>query len=102
MIPRPSPSGAHIRPVRGAVQGSNRGAASTNILIFPHVRMPAILRPTGHEPWLNPNNLEVERLQSVLRPYPSEQVGTYPVSTRVNNPANDSLTLLEPVQSGPG
>ena len=34
---------------------------------------------------------------SFLRPYASEEMEAYPVSTRVNNPANDALACLAPL-----
>jgi putative SOS response-associated peptidase YedK len=62
-----------------------------------HNRMPVILAPEDYDLWLDPSMQEVERLPSVLPPYPSEEMTAYPVSTRVNNPANDSPECLEPV-----
>ncbi len=67
-----------------------------NDLIQPlHVRMPVILSPVDHEAWLDPSIREVERLQPLLRPYPPEEMEAYPVSTRVNNPANDTPECIE-------
>jgi putative SOS response-associated peptidase YedK len=62
-----------------------------------HNRMPVILAPEDYDLWLDPSIQEVERLQSVLSPYPAEEMIAFPVSTRVNNPANDSPECLEPV-----
>jgi len=59
--------------------------------------MPVILAPEDYDLWLDPSIQEVERLQSVLSPYPAEDMTASPVSTRVNNPANDSPECLEPV-----
>jgi len=73
-----------------------------NSLIGPlHVRMPVILWPADYDVWLDPSIREVEHLQPLLRPYPPEEMEAYPVSTRVNNPADDSPMLLEPVHAGP-
>jgi putative SOS response-associated peptidase YedK len=69
-----------------------------NDLIRPlHARMPVILAPEDYDLWLEPAVQEVQRIQSLLRPYPAEEMTAYPVSTRVNNPANDSPECLEPV-----
>jgi putative SOS response-associated peptidase YedK len=32
-----------------------------------------------------------------LKPYPDEHMVAWPVSTRVNKPANDEAALIEPV-----
>jgi putative SOS response-associated peptidase YedK len=39
--------------------------------------------------WLDPAVQEVERLQPLLRPFPSDAMTAYAVSTVVNNPKND-------------
>ena len=59
--------------------------------------MPVILAPEDYDLWLEPAVQEVQRIQSLLRPYPAEGMTAYPVSARVNNPANDSPECLEPV-----
>lgn len=61
-----------------------------------HDRMPVILAPQDYDLWLDPGIREAERLQSLLHAYPSEEMAAYPVSTRVNNPANDSPECVEP------
>jgi len=73
-----------------------------NDMLHPlHHRMAVILAPENYDLWLDPAIQEVDRLQPLLRPYPAEAMTAYAVSTRVNNPANDSPTLLEPVHTGP-
>ncbi len=70
----------------------------SNTLIQPlHVRMPVILAAADYENWLDPTLQEVDRLQPLLRPYPSEGMVAYPVSTKVNNPANDAPDCIVPV-----
>jgi putative SOS response-associated peptidase YedK len=70
----------------------------TNDLIRPlQVRMPEILSPAGCDAWLDPSIREVEHLQPVLRPYPPEELTTYPMSRRVNDPANDAPECIEPL-----
>jgi putative SOS response-associated peptidase YedK len=58
--------------------------------------MPAMLLPEHVDPWLDPDQ-EAGRLTSLLRPYPAGEMEAYPVSARVNSPANDSANLLDPV-----
>ena len=55
-----------------------------------HQRMPVILKSDDYEKWLNPTVQQPELLQPLLQPYSSTQLKTYPVSTLVNNPRNDS------------
>ncbi len=73
--------------------------ASPNELLRPlHHRMAVILDSGDYDLWLDPAIQEVERLQPLLRPYPPETMTAYPVSTRVNNPANDHPECVEPIR----
>ena len=62
-----------------------------------HHRMPVILDSRDYDLWLDPNVQDAERLQPLLRPYPADAMAAYPVSTRVNNPANDTPDCIAPV-----
>lgn len=62
-----------------------------------HNRMPVILAPADYEAWLDPSIQDPERLRPLLRPSPADEMVAYPVGPRVNNPANDSPTCLEPL-----
>ena len=62
-----------------------------------HDRMPAILPGTEYGLWLDPTYQDVERLQAVLRPYSDDEMVAYPVSTQVNNPANDFPDMIAPL-----
>ncbi len=67
-----------------------------NDLIQPlHVRMPVIVAATDYETWLSPATQDLDRLHPLLRPYPAEEMIAYPVSTQVNNPANDTPECTE-------
>jgi putative SOS response-associated peptidase YedK len=59
--------------------------------------MPVILPASAYGPWLDPSMHEVERLQGFLVPYAAEEMSAYPVSTRVNNPVNDSPECIAPL-----
>lgn len=62
-----------------------------------HNRMPVILPPQAHAQWLAPGEVNSAALQNLLEPYPAPEMIAHPVSTLVNNPANDSpacITLL--------
>ena len=60
-----------------------------------HNRMPVILPPDLYDAWLEPDNEDREELLSMLAPYPAEEMEAYPVSKRVNRPANDEPSVLE-------
>jgi putative SOS response-associated peptidase YedK len=60
-----------------------------------HVRMPVLLTPEEYDLWLDPGSRDQERLEPLLHPYPAEEMTAYPVSTRVNNPANDGPDCIE-------
>jgi len=62
-----------------------------------HDRMPVIIHPKDYAAWLNPGATQVHALQSLLRPYPPEEMSAYPVGTHVNNAANDGLECIEPL-----
>ena len=62
-----------------------------------HNRMPVILAPTSYDQWLDPTFQKIETLNGLLRPYQSEELTVYPVSTLVNNPRQDVPQCLEPV-----
>lgn len=58
-----------------------------------HDRMPVILAPADYARWLSPDEPDPRDL---LRPYPSEPMTMWPISTRVNKPANDDPGILDP------
>ncbi|MFC7203470.1 SOS response-associated peptidase [Haloferax namakaokahaiae] len=59
-----------------------------------HDRMAVILAPDEEETWLHGDDDEAE---SLLDTYPDDGLTAYPVSTRVNSPANDGPDLVKPV-----
>jgi putative SOS response-associated peptidase YedK len=65
-----------------------------------HDRMPVILDPKEYARWLDPDRVPSE-LRPLLRPFPAAAMAAYPVSTRVNSPANDDPACLEPAQAPP-
>jgi putative SOS response-associated peptidase YedK len=58
-----------------------------------HDRMPVILDPADYERWLDPS---VPGAEELLRPCPAEWLEAMPVSTRVNSPANDDESIIQP------
>jgi len=63
-----------------------------------HDRMPVILAPEAHGPWLDPSVPGEEALAVVLAPLPSLTLRCYPVSSLVNNPANDTPDARRPLR----
>jgi putative SOS response-associated peptidase YedK len=53
-----------------------------------------VLDPKDYGAWLDPGR---PGAQALLKPCPSEWLEAVPVSTRVNSPANDDSSVLEPV-----
>jgi putative SOS response-associated peptidase YedK len=65
-----------------------------------HERMPVIVTADQYDLWLDPRCLDTEKLEKLLRPYPSQDMLAYRVSTLVNNPRNDMPQWVEALQSG--
>jgi putative SOS response-associated peptidase YedK len=62
-----------------------------------HHRMAVVLDPDEEETWLTG---EAAAVDDLLDPYPADRMRSYPVSTAVNSPANDSPALVEEVEVG--
>lgn len=63
-----------------------------------HNRMPVILRKEDEDEWLNPDNVEEEKLMKLLNPYPADEMEDYPISTLVNTPKNNFPEILKEVK----
>ncbi|HEY7244101.1 MAG TPA: SOS response-associated peptidase [Xanthobacteraceae bacterium] len=61
-----------------------------------HDRMPAILPPSDYPRWLG----DEPDPHDLLRPFPSEVMRMWPISTRVNKPENDEPSILDPIEPG--
>ena len=60
-----------------------------------HDRMPVIIDPDDYSAWLDPTS---PKAQELLKPFPSELMSYYPVSTRVNSVRNDDASCLDKVE----
>ncbi len=89
----------HWKPAEGEpVETCTIITTEPNDLMVPiHNRMPVILAPASFDQWLDPSFQQPAALKALLRPYPSEELMTYPVSTLVNNPRHDAPQCLEPI-----
>lgn len=69
-----------------------------NDLLKPiHDRMPVILSKDAERVWLDPTIQDPAILLPLLRPYPSDEMEVYPVSAKVNSPANDGPWCIQPL-----
>lgn len=69
---------------------------AANSLMEPiHDRMPVIVPRDAWDAWLDPQNRNAHRLDSLLQPYPASEWHAHPVSSRVNSVHNDDDTLIE-------
>ena len=57
-------------------------------------RMPAILQSQDIDAWLSG---AIDQARAALKPYPSDSMVAWPVSSRVNTPKNDDAQLIEPL-----
>jgi putative SOS response-associated peptidase YedK len=70
--------------------------AANELVSAIHDRMPVILHPDDYDRWLD--NAEPDP-RDLLVPYPAEPMTMWPISARVNSPANDDSDLLTPVST---
>lgn len=61
-----------------------------------HDRMPVIFDKADEKHWLDPK-FAPDKLQSLLRPYPAEEMKMFAVSRRVNIAKNKDNSVIEPV-----
>jgi putative SOS response-associated peptidase YedK len=63
-----------------------------------HDRMPVILHPDCYDRWLDPGMQNVATISEFLKPYEAGSMGSYPVSTRINQVGNDDEGCCRPVE----
>ena len=69
-----------------------------NSLMAPiHNRMPVILPPAVYAQWLDPAEVQSDRLAPLLQPYEASEMEAFPVSRLVNSPDNDVPNCIRPV-----
>jgi putative SOS response-associated peptidase YedK len=83
-------------PNGGEVRTCTIITCEANELVRPvHERMPVMLGKEDMWAWLSTD--QPASLQSLLRPYPPDQMVAYPVSSLVNRPELDTPDLIQPV-----
>jgi putative SOS response-associated peptidase YedK len=60
--------------------------------------MAVILDPDNYDLWLDPGFSNLAAVSEMLRPYDSRPMRYYPVSTRINQAANDDEECATPVE----
>ena len=63
-----------------------------------HDRMPVIVHPNDFTTWLKADT-PVRELQKLLRPYPTDEMVAFPVSTYVSKSGNEGPQCLEPLRA---
>jgi putative SOS response-associated peptidase YedK len=86
-----SPEGERIRSFTIATTTPNELCAEL------HNRMPVVLKPEAWPLWLGEEPAELTQIKALLRPYPSDDMICWPVSTRVGNVKNNDPSLVEPI-----
>ena len=62
-------------------------------------RMPVVLGPETWPAWLGEEPADARQPRAMLTPYPSEQMASWPVSTRLGNVKNNDPSLVEPASA---
>ena len=63
-----------------------------------HNRMPVMLHPEDYDRWLDPSLDTASKLLPLLRPYPADEMASYPVSKLVNRASSDRSECIEPMK----
>jgi len=57
-----------------------------------HNRMPVMLTPDNERVWISDESLE--DVIHLLQPYDKKEMNAHPVSSRVNSPKNNDISIL--------
>ena len=71
---------------------------AANALMAPiHHRMPVIVPPAAYDVWLDPTHYNRGELTQLLHPYEADAMTAIAISSAVNNPQHDDVTVQVPV-----
>jgi putative SOS response-associated peptidase YedK len=59
--------------------------------------MAVILSKEDEQIWLDPNNQNPDELVTLLKPYPSEEMQAYEISSFVSNARNEGPECIDPI-----
>ena len=62
-----------------------------------HDRMPVIIQPEYYGHWLDPGLTDNEDVRAMIGSHEAGAMEAYPVSRKVNSPANDGAELIAPI-----
>jgi putative SOS response-associated peptidase YedK len=60
--------------------------------------MPVILDPQCHDLWLDPSTTDTTVISGFLKPFDARLMRYFPISSRVNRPANDDAECSAPIE----
>jgi len=63
-----------------------------------HNRMPVILDRDDYDLWLDPDMTKIEAVSEMLKPFAARLMRSFPVSSRINQVANDDEACSAPVE----
>jgi putative SOS response-associated peptidase YedK len=72
---------------------------SNNVVEKIHSRMPVILNREDYKFWLDPAEHKAEEFRELFKPYTSNELDAYQVSSKVNKAGYDSPELINPVSN---
>jgi putative SOS response-associated peptidase YedK len=71
-----------------------------NKLMTPiHNRMPVILKTDYEKNWGNPDNIGIDHFNSMFKPFDNNLMEAFPISSRVNSPMNDDVSVTKPIET---
>jgi putative SOS response-associated peptidase YedK len=86
-------------PDNSAIESCTIVTTDANDTLRPlHDRMPVILRKEDYDQWLDSKADDSTKLSELLKPYSSEEMTAFPISTLVNNARNESAQCIEPLR----
>jgi putative SOS response-associated peptidase YedK len=62
-----------------------------------HHRMPVILKSEVYDPWLDPQNYDLDQLKGILKDEIITELVSYPVSKQVNSASINNPSCIEPI-----
>ncbi len=72
---------------------------SNSLIQKVHNRMPVILNRDDYNFWLDPTEHKADDFIELFKPYPSDELDAYQVSSKVNKAGFDSPDLINPVSN---
>ena len=86
------PSGTWLKTCTSLTTTSNAVTSAV------HDRMPVILASSDYDLWLDPGMKDSNVVSELLKPFDAFAMRSYPVSTRINQVANDDESCAAPVE----